>query len=106
MSWSTWQRYAPVPPPSPASAPVWSSVNHEAQVCTELQRAPDACSRKILGTLLQGTNDVQPQSCISRGYTRQMYDPELLQSSYMFQTQSINSPCNVQHPIYIVSYMP
>ena len=102
MSWSSWQRFAPTPP----SIPVWSSVNKEAQVCTELQRAPDACARKVLSTLHPGTNDVKPQSCIARGFTRQMYDPEVLQSSYMFQTQSIDSPCYVDKPIYIVSYMP
>jgi hypothetical protein len=102
MSWSSWQRFAPSPP----SFTVWSSVNKEAQVCTELQHAPNACAQKVLSTLHQGGNDVKQQSCVSRGFKRQMYDPELLQSSYMFQTQDINSPCNVQTPIYIVTYMP
>jgi hypothetical protein len=102
MSWSSWNRF-PLVPPSP---PVWSSVNAELQVCTELQRAPNACAMKVLSNIHVGSNDVKPQSCIARGFTRQLYDPEVLQSSYMFQTQNIDSPCNIQSPIYIVRYMP
>lgn len=102
MSWSSWQRYSPTPPPFP----VWSSVNPDLQVCTELQHAPDKCAQKVLSSIHRGKNDVKPLSCVARGYTRQLYDPEVLQSSYMFQTQNINSPCNVQHPIYIVRYTP
>jgi hypothetical protein len=80
-------------------------------MCTELRQAPDACAQQVLkgvySYLSPGlTPDVQPVSCIARGYKRQMYDPELLQGTYMYQVQSINSPCYVEKPIYIVKYMP
>jgi len=101
MSWSAWQRYAPVPP-SPKNGPIWSTIDPIAQVCTEVRNAPNACAQKVL----QKSEYVQPKSCIARGYTRQLYDPEVLQSSYMFQTQRIDSPCNIQHPIYLLRYMP
>jgi len=106
MSWSTWQKFGPTPPSSSPSAPIWSSINPDLQTCVELRQAPDACARSIIATMNPGKNLVKPQSCIARGYTRQMNDPEVLQSSYLFQTQNINSPCNVQAPIYIFRYTP
>ena len=102
MSWYAWQRHAPVPPSTKNGGTIWSTIDPYAQVCTELRNAPDACAQKVL----QHAEYVQPKSCIARGFTRQMYDAELLQSSYMFQTQRIDSPCNVQHPIYMLRYMP
>lgn len=102
MSWSAWQRFAPVPP----SIPVWSSVDPNVNYCTEIRQAPDACARKIIGHMNPGTNDVKPMSCIARGFTNQLYDGELLQGTYMFQTQNIDSPCNVDTPIYIFRFTP
>jgi hypothetical protein len=102
MSWSTWQKFGPTPP----SGNVWSSVNPDLQTCVELRNAPDACARQIIAGMNPGQNIVKPQACVARGYTRQLFDPEVLQSSYMFQTQNINSPCNVQAPIYMFRYTP
>lgn len=109
MSWSAWQQHAPKPPPSSRWGPVWSSVDTSSNVCVEIQNAPEACARKALSNIhgrVQGGADIQPQACISRGYTRQHYDAELLQSSYMFQTQSVTSPCYLNHPVYIIRYTP
>jgi hypothetical protein len=107
MSWSFWNKNAPTPPPGK----VWSAVDPELQVCTEIQRAPDACAQQVLKNVYSYLNpglvpDIQPVSCVQRGYKRQVLDPEVLQGTYLYQVQSINSPCNVEPYIYIVKYMP
>ena len=107
MSWSNWKKYSPVPP----SGKVWSAVDPEVQICTEIRQAPDACATTVLKNVYSYLNptlvpDIQPVSCIQRRYKRPMYDPELLQGTYGYAVQSINSPCNVETPIYIYKFMP
>lgn len=108
MSYSNWARTAPLPPPGR----VWSAIDKEVQVCTEIRGAPDACAQEVLKNnfryLSPGLKsaDVKPMSCIERNYKRQMYDPELLQGTYMYQNMRIDSPCKIDRPIYIFTYQP
>jgi hypothetical protein len=108
MSFSNWSRTAPLPPPGR----VWSAIDKEVQVCNEIRGAPDACAQDVLKNTykylspgLKGA-DIKPMSCIARGYKRQMYDPELLQGTYAWQVMNINSPCNIDKPIYLFTYQP
>ena len=107
MSWLYWSKTAPSPPPGR----VWSAIDPQLQVCTEIQRAPDACAQKVLKNVYHYLNpelvpDIKPQSCIERGFQRQVLDPEVLQGTYLYQVQNMDSPCNVQPFIYIYKYMP
>ena len=112
MSWSNWSKYNPsAPAPTIPGDRIWSSVDPDLQVCVEVRNAPDTCAPSVLKNMYKRLTpglvpDIQPRSCIERGYKRALYDPEVLQSTYAWQTMDVRNPCNVNNFVYIYKFLP